>query len=327
MKKYFLLFLVIALCSHDMFLKFDDYFLNADSQATLQLFNGTFDKSDNVIDRDRMLDASMVAHGRRIVIDSSQWYDKETTTFLDFKTGDPGTYVLGVSTAPRNIEMTADKFNDYLEHDGVVDMLLSRKRNNQLDQDVNEKYSKHVKTIFQVGDQLTNDWKTELGYPIEFVPLENPYDLHAGHEMRVKLLLSGEPLANQLVLIGHEVMDKTHTHDGSTHSHEDAEQGHTHEGQLELRTDSNGILNFDITESGVWHLRTIHMTEVEDVELTHESNWATLTFQIGDGHEHDDDSHSHDDAHSHEPEFPTTLFLIISLLVVLGLFLFFKFKK
>ena len=57
-----------------------------------------------------------------------QWRDEGTVTFLDFQSGAPGTYVVGVSTAPRMIELTAEEFNDYLEHDGVLDVLEARRR-------------------------------------------------------------------------------------------------------------------------------------------------------------------------------------------------------
>ena len=133
-----------------MFLKMDNYFLDPNTNAAIQLFNGTFEKSENVIDRNRMLDMSLVGNGQRIQVDSAQWTEKDSITFLNFKTGGPGTWVAGVSTAAKNIALDAKSFNDYLEHDGVVDMLEWRKENNALDHDAVEKYSKHVKTIFQV---------------------------------------------------------------------------------------------------------------------------------------------------------------------------------
>ena len=39
---------ILLFCSHDMFLKLDNYFLEPNTQATIQLFNGTFEKSENV---------------------------------------------------------------------------------------------------------------------------------------------------------------------------------------------------------------------------------------------------------------------------------------
>lgn len=337
MKKFFWgIGAILLLCSHDMFLKLDNYFLEPNTQATIQLFNGTFDKSENVIDRNRMLDVSLVGNGQRIQVDSTQWTERDSITFLNFTTGNSGTWMAGVSTAPRNIALDAKSFNDYLAHDGVVDMLEWRKNNGALEEDAVEKYSKHVKTIFQVGDSLSEDWNTELGYPIEFIPLENPYDLHAGHSLQVKLLYKGQPLANQLVIIGSKTTGESttieHSHDGGEpHNHESGETAdHDHNAGLQLRTNEAGILEFKIASEGIWHLRTIHMIQSEEEGLTHESNWATLTFAVGSGHSAEHDAHSaseHGHAHEEDQGFPSYVFWLVSLVVIASLFLYFKNAK
>ncbi len=337
-KTFFLLLALVLFSSHDMYLKLDTYFLSPDSPASIQLFNGTFDKSDNTIARDRMVDVSLVGNGRRISVDTTQWSEKDGITFLNFTTGKAATWVAGVSTRPRNIELAAADFNNYLEHDGVLDMLDWRKNNNALDQDAVEKYSKHVKTIFQVGDQLTNDWQTELGYPIEFIPLSNPYDLHPGHSMQVKLLLNGKPLVNQLVYAGSKETvhnhESDHVHDDETahdhpHDHpgEEAEAEHHHQDLTQLRTDAQGNITLNITHQGIWYLRTIYLVQSEEDGLTHESNWATLTFEIGEGHSHSHDESEH--SHSEEDSFglPSYVYWIGSLLLVGVLFFFFNRKR
>ncbi len=306
-----------------MYLKLNSYFLEPDSNVVIELFNGTFDRSDNVIDRDRMIDVTVVANGERTSIDTATWFEKETTTYLNYKTGSPGTYVSGVSTKPRSIGMSAEDFNDYLKHDGVLDMLTLREENGTLADTAIERYSKHVKTIFQVGNELTEDHKTELGYPIEFIPLENPYDIHPGRNLSVKLLFDQEPLANQLVYVGSQTTAVEHTHDGHTHTHGD-ETDHTHDELLQLRTDENGLLEVPITSEGVWYLRTIHLVEINKEGLTHESNWATLTFGVGSSHSNE---HSHDHDHEHTEGFPDYIYLIISLLLIAMLFWFFNRKK
>ena len=110
-KVFFGLLAIVLLCSHDMFLKMDNYFLDPNTNAAIQLFNGTFEKSENVIDRNRMLDMSLVGNGQRIQVDSAQWTEKDSITFLNFKTGGPGTWVAGVSTAAKNIALDAKSFN------------------------------------------------------------------------------------------------------------------------------------------------------------------------------------------------------------------------
>jgi hypothetical protein len=304
-KRLLLIGALLLFSSHDMYLKLDAYFLKPNTQVQIQLFNGTFDKSENVITRDRMLDVSLVGNGKRSAAKPSQWSERDSVTFLNFTTGEPGTWVAGVSTGPRTIEMNAADFNDYLEHDGIVDMLQWRKDNTAMDQPAVEKYSKHVKTIFQVGDKTTGDWKTVLGYPIEFVPMENPYEMHPGHTLEVQLLFRGEPLANQLVYVGLDAAGSgtgpDHSHDageGDDHEHT-ASSGadHTHTGGTQLRTDARGIAKVFLPAQGIWYLRTIHLLPSQEAGLTHESNWATLTFAVGEGH-----SHSHTSTGDHQDE-------------------------
>ena len=340
----------MVLCSHDLYLKMETYFLKPHQEATLNLYNGTFEHSENIITHDRMLDASIVAQGKRASINPGDWKDQDSTvTQLTFNTGEAGTYVAGVSTKARNIALSADKFNSYLEHDGVTDMLEYRTENDLLGQDAVESYQKHVKAVYQVGDTKTDDWNTVLGYPIEFVPQANPYEKYSGETLAVKLLLDGKPLPNQRVYAdyiqpkhAHTHGSHTHQHDGATHSHEHTDNGHeghthadqahsgethTHTSGQQLSTNDQGVVLVNLPEDGIYYLRTIHMENVTDSEsLTHRSKWATLTFEVS--HKHDASTHTHDHhdhGHHHEGGIPTWGFVLISLIVI-GL-LFFIFRK
>ena len=189
--------------------------------------------------------------------------------------------------------MSAQDFNDYLTHDGVLDVLEARKQNGTLGDTAIERYSKHVKTVFQVGNERTNDYQTELGYPIEFLLLKNPYDIRPGRSLPIRLVYNQRPLANQLVYVGHKTSG-THTHDGSTHSHEDGTDHH-HDELQQFRTDDEGRLNIPISAEGIWYVRTIHLVGNTEAGLTHESHWATVTFAINEPH-----GHEHDHEHSHQ---------------------------
>ena len=326
---FFGVLVVILLSSHDMYLKLDAYFLEPNSASVIQLFNGTFERSDNAITRDRMLDVSLVGNGDRFSVDTSAWYEKDKTTYLNFTTGSTGTWVAGVSTKARSFGMSSQSFNDYLKHDGVLDMLELRERNGTLGDSAVERYSKHVKTIFQVGDERSDDYKTELGYPIEFILLDNPYDFHPGHDLRVRLLFNQLPLANQLVYVGNKALAETYTHEGHSHSHEEGTD-HQHDELLQLRTDERGMLNVPISNGGVWYLRTIHLVEIAEEGLTHESNWATVTFAVGGDHDHEHHeghSHDHEDHEDHEEGLPTYVYALLSLLIIVVLFFWFDRKK
>ncbi|WP_350290141.1 DUF4198 domain-containing protein [uncultured Croceitalea sp.] len=339
-KTFFAIVVIVLFSSHTMFLKLDSYFLEPNSSVALQLFNGTFEKSENIIARNRMLDASILSNGIRTKVSDSQWTEKDSITILNFQTEDAGTYVVGVSTKARDFKMNAKVFNEYLEHEGLYDMLEWRRQNNALDSNAIEKYSKHVKTIFQVGAIKTNDWQTELGYPIEFVPLENPYNLHTGDSLELKLLLNGKPLANQLVYAdyknpknshSHNALkageEHGHSHDGEVNSHthesKESEESHTHTSGQKLRTNEEGIIKTHLFADGIWYFQTIHIVNTQKEELTHESNWSTLTFEVT--HTHGEETHTHE--HQHETNNSIYIFLLGSLLLIGVLFLWFNRRK
>lgn len=284
------LFLAAAgtLSAHDMFLKLPSFFLEPDAKARVALMNGTFEASENVITRDRVVDVSVVHGDGRVVHPlASAWRDSAVhhpnpdstdTAILFFDTGDPGTYVIGVSTKARVFTLSAEDFDAYLEHDGVLDVLEMRKERGASADSVTqrgtpadsvaERYSKHVKALVQVGEVRSGTSGHELGYPVEFVPLRNPYELGVGESLEVRLLRAGEPVADQLVYASYE---GHHGHDESG-GHREA---------VSTRTDDEGVASIPLSHAGKWYVRAIHMVETTDEpEVDYESNWATLTFEL-----------------------------------------------
>ncbi len=268
MKKIFLaLFLFLLLSSHDLYFKTGHYFMEPDFPGELYLFNGTFDKSENSIDRDRMIGSRIVGPDYDLVPDDDDWYDKNSATFLNFITGRSGTYSAGISTRPRTIELTAEEFFEYLVHDGVLDIVALREKQGKLSHDAVEKYSKHVKTIFQVGDVRSDHYKTYFGYPVEFMPLVNPYEIKKGSELPMQLMQNDAPLQNHLVYFGYR--------NKFTESSEDL-----YKQEQSARTDESGMFIIPINHRGIWYVRTINMVESDEEGINYESNWATLTFEI-----------------------------------------------
>ena len=255
--------------AHDLFLKLQSYFLASHSSVTISLVNGTIELSDNTSDRDRMLDVSVVGPD----LDSiehppeSDWRDEDKTTLLAYQTGDAGTYSIGVSTAPRIIELSAEDFNDYLRHDGVVDTLQQRTEDGELETAVSERYSKHVQAIVQVGEDHSGAFGATLGYPVEFIPLMNPYSLGVGDSLEARFERDGKPVANQMIYASYEGFHR-HDEDGN------------HVEAFTQRTNADGLVTIPLDHSGRWYVRTIFMEKIDDPDADYESNWATLTFEV-----------------------------------------------
>ena len=140
-------------------------------------------------------------------------------------------------------------------------MLEARRRDNELGKSARERYSKHVKAIFQVGQARSDAFSVALGYAAEIVPLENPYAIDRGKPLRVRCLVDGRPVRNQTVLWG-----------GEKDSHAFA--------QRSTRTDADGVAEVTLDAAGRWYVKFIQMVRVGQPVLDYESKWATLTFEI-----------------------------------------------
>lgn len=254
---------MVLFSSHELFLKTDTHFLMPNEKSEIYLFNGTFDSSENEITRDRIVNAKIIGSDYTFIPTEADYYDKDKSTFLKFTTGKEGTYVAGISTLPKVLEMTAEDFAEYLEHEGLEETLVQRKEEGASNSDVREKYSKHVKALLQVGVKRTDHFDTELGYTIEFVPLSNVFDSKPGQPISFKLLRNGAPLGQQTV------------HYSTSEPGKDA-----HDYEQSTKTDEKGVLTITPNKAGKWYVATIHMEKKNEADIDYESNWATLTFEI-----------------------------------------------
>lgn len=257
-----LLTAVTAAAAHDMFLKPTRHFAPENAEVRIRVLNGTFVRSENSIARNRLADLSVVSPTRRSSLDTAEWSVTGDTSTFHIHTRGAGTYVVGVSTKASVIELSGDDFNLYLKDDGIPDMLEARTRAGELNKPARERYSKHVKTLIQVGQARSAHYATVMGYPAELVPLENPYSLSTGGTLRVRTLVDGKPAGNQYVLYG-----------GQTASDAGIEQKNT-------RSNAEGIASIPLSQGGTWYVKFINMVPVRGDSVTHESKWATITFQV-----------------------------------------------
>ncbi len=251
-----------SLAAHDLFIKLDTFFLRPGTAVKAPVLNGTFSLSENSVARHRIADLSLVSPGGRTSLDTTAVDASRDTTFVALRTGGPGTYVLGLSTRPNGIALSGDEFTGYLEEEALATVIADRAKAGLAADSARERYAKHVKAVFQVGDARTGGYATVLGYPAEIVPIENPYGLKRGDTLRVRCLVDGKPAAGLTVLAGGR------TSDGSRMR------------RRELATDAGGIALVPLDARGQWYVKFIHMARVAEPDLDYESKWATLTFEL-----------------------------------------------
>ena len=257
-----LLLTATALSAHDLFIKLESFFVQPGSAVKAPVLNGTFSTSENAIARNRVADLSLVSPAGRTALDTSQVDASRDTTFLALRTAGPGTYVVGLSTRPNGIALSGKDFTAYLEEEALAGIIADRRKAGISADSARERYAKHVKAVFQVGDARTDGFAAALGYPAELVPLDNPYRVKRGGALRLRCVVDGRPAPGLAVLAGGRRPDGSRLP------------------RRQLSSDADGVVRVALDAPGHWYVKFIHMTRVDEPDTDYESKWATLTFEV-----------------------------------------------
>lgn len=199
-----------------------------------------------------------IARFESVGADSStqvQGLDGNTTSFM--RAADEGDQVLVYYSNEYTSLLDADRFNAYLEEEGLDAIIQMRESSGESDEPGREVYSRCAKSLIDAdGDGLPAD--RALGLPYEILLLPDSFD----GTIRAQLLDRGEPLEGAVVVAVLQDDPSALT---------------------EHVTDENGRVEFPNTRPGVWMLTSIHMSRLPDRhDADWESHWASLTLQIPD---------------------------------------------
>jgi uncharacterized GH25 family protein len=171
-----------------------------------------------------------------------------------------GLLVIGYSSAPSTVDMPAGKFNQYLKDEGLDAIVALRARRNQTNAPAHELFSRCAKSLALAGQSSGEAGDHSLGFTLELVAERNPYGLHAGQDLPVRLTYHNRPLAGGLVV----AMNKQNP-----------------EARLTARTDAQGRVHFRLPQSGVWLIKAVHMIPAPaGAGADWASYWASLTFDL-----------------------------------------------
>ena len=173
----------------------------------------------------------------------------------------PGLGVIGYHSRPSRVELPADKFEAYLQEEGLDDILALRKGGAAGRTGTREQFFRCAKSLLRVG--LTNETQGDqaLGFPLELVAERNPYTQGASDDLPVRLTYEGRPLAGALVV----AIRRTDPIE-----------------RLAVRSDSDGRVRLRLHGGGMWLIKAVHMVPVPagpDSGADWSSYWASLTFE------------------------------------------------
>lgn len=175
------------------------------------------------------------------------------------RTNAPGLLVIGYHSNPSAVAETAEKFDQYLAEEGLEAIAAERTRRGETGA-VRELFSRCAKSLVLAGETGTTPAERPLGFTLELVSERNPYGLHAGQELPIRLTYEGRPLAGTLVVA----------------INRDAPYG-----KLRARSDADGRVRFQLPRGGMWLIKAVHMIRAPSgAAADWESFWASLTFDL-----------------------------------------------
>jgi uncharacterized GH25 family protein len=175
-----------------------------------------------------------------------------------FRVAVPGLHVLGYNSNPSSVELTAEKFNQYLKDEGLDEVAAIRARRNETQNTVRERFSRCAKSLVLVGPASGGANDRKLGFTLELVAERNPYALH-DQDLPVRLTYEDRPLAGALVV----AINRKNPFE-----------------KLSARTDKDGRVNLRLRAGGLWLIKAVHMVPSTTPDADWFSYWASLTFNL-----------------------------------------------
>ena len=173
----------------------------------------------------------------------------------------PGLLVIGYRSNPSAVELTPEKFNQYLKEEGLDAVATLRARRNETGAKAREVFSRCAKSLVLSGSAKEGQGDRPLGFTLELVAERNPYAIRAGEDLPVRLTYESRPLAGALVV----AMNRLNPSE-----------------KLSARTDNEGRVRFRLRPGGMWLIKAVHMVPAPaGTNAEWASFWASLTFELG----------------------------------------------
>lgn len=257
------LFLVahIALYAHDFYILPHLFRVAPNSKIVINFNNGdSFPESEAAPALSRLKNAELQS-AAGIVAVSDLHIDGKRAAGIVKVPEQSGSLLLSAHTAPHFIELAPDKFLDYIKEEGLTHVIDWRAQHGETNKPSRERYTKFAKSLL-VSGAPNNFYIHPIGFPIEIIPEADPYTLHPGDKLPVRVVFQGKPAADLQLEAAWSNGSKSKT-------------------AIVGRTDAQGRIGVPLAAEGKWRLHSLLMERcVEPAAADWESFWASLTFEV-----------------------------------------------
>lgn len=257
-----ILFASATAFSHEYWFEANNFFLRVGEATSIRLFAGSELRSESEMPFQASKTNSFQMFTPNGTFDMRTMAEDERKPVVNFSADQAGTYVLAMERGWSYIGLDADKFEEYLNEDGMQYIVEERKRLGETKKQGRERYSRYIKTMVQVGANRTGNAKSRYGGRLEIVALDNPYSKKAGETMQFQVYFNGAPLASKTVFADNRDGDATST--------------------MKLITDKDGKVSVKLDRKGIWLIRLVFMQRCLRAcgDADWESFWGSLSFGL-----------------------------------------------
>lgn len=251
---------MLPLFAHEFWLAANKYRVQIGEKISISFLVGEGFKGEKWGGRAKRLD-KFIHHSSKKTTDLTNLAKTDTANAsIPISFDETGTHLLSMTSFNSFIELDGEKFNAYLQEDGINEIYEQRAKTNQLNAPAREFYSRCAKTLIQVGEKSTKNFQKVIGMPLEIIPLQNPYTKKVGESIEFKILFLNRPLPNASVKIWHRP---------------DTEAVKP----MDVKSDAQGKVKVVLQAKGEYMISLVKMVpHTKPQEADYQSYWATLTF-------------------------------------------------
>jgi uncharacterized GH25 family protein len=250
------LLLATTVRAHDFWIEPENFTPTATEAVAISLREGVKFKGNTLPYIDEWFrDFSMTTAAGREPIISVLGDDPAASIQLE-----AGQALLGYQSVRSFVELDAEKFNNYLEHEGIEFIREERRRRGEDNDPAPEYFVRCAKALLQSDVEGKSVYAKELGYTLELIPLDDPYLLIHGDTLGFQLLYRGEPAEGLLV-------------QAFTREQPDAIQ--------KVRTNAAGRAEVLLSRPGTWFIKAVQIQPIMgDPKALWQSYWASYLFTV-----------------------------------------------
>lgn len=262
-KRFSALLIVCAISSlvsaHEFWLEPDKFYFKIGETARVSFRVGEgFIGEAWKVKPDRIACIGHQADGK--VHDLMHMVKDSVTESISVLLAEEGTHLLVLESKSAFIKLDGAKFTEYLQEDGLDEILYAREKAGISGDSATELYSRHTKLILQAGTVTDDDFKGNLNLPIEIIPEKNPAALKKGDPIAFTILYEGKPLFGAKVKVWNK------------YNHRISVQN--------IFSQQDGRIETHVSNPGAWMVSVIKMVPSKDPKAKYRSYWGTLVFGV-----------------------------------------------